>query len=55
MKRKTFVKQLMALGMSRNKANEMCREYIMVRDARRRAGENGINVAWEYVLGRMYR
>lgn len=55
MKRKTFAKQLMALGMSRNNANKMCREYIMVRDARRRAGENGINVAWEYVLGRMYQ
>lgn len=55
MKRKTFVKQLMALGMSRNNANKMCSEYITVRDTRRRAGENGINVAWEYVLGRMYQ
>lgn len=55
MKRKTFVKQLMALGMSRNDANKMCRAYITERDKRRREGENGINVAWEYVLGRMYQ
>lgn len=55
MKRKTFVKQLMALGMSRNNANKMCRAYITVRDTRRRAGENGINVAWEYILGRTYQ
>lgn len=55
MKRKTFVKQLMALGMSRNNANKMCRAYITERDTRRHEGENGINVAWEYVLGRMYQ
>lgn len=55
MKRKTFVKQRMALGMSRNNANKMCRAYITERETRRREGENGINVAWEYVLGRMYQ
>lgn len=50
MKRKTFVKQLMALGVSRNEANGLCRIYIEVRDARRVAGNKEIRVAWEYVL-----
>ena len=50
MKRKTFVKQLMALGVSRNYANGLCRIYIEGRDARRAAGNKEIRVAWEYVL-----
>lgn len=32
MKRKTFVKQLMALGISRNDANGMCRDALLRRD-----------------------
>lgn len=32
MKRKTFVKQLMALGISRNDANGMCRDALQRRD-----------------------
>lgn len=32
MKRKTFVKQLMALGVSRNEANSMCRDALSRRD-----------------------
>ena len=50
MKRKTFVKQLMALGVKRNDANKLCRIYIEGRDARRAAGGKEVRVAWEYVL-----
>ena len=37
MKRKTFVKQLMALGISRNDANGMCRDALLRRDYARGA------------------
>ena len=46
MKRGTFVKQLMALGVSRNDANGLCRIYIEGRDARRAAGNKEIRVAY---------
>lgn len=51
MKRKTFVKQLMALGAKRNDGNGLCRIYIGVRDAQRAFGKKEARVAWEYVLG----
>lgn len=50
MKRKTFMKQLMALGVKRNDANWLCRAYIRERDMQRALGNKGTRVAWEYVL-----
>lgn len=50
MKRKTFVKQLMALGVTRNYANGLCKRYIEEREVRRSAGNHKIRVAWEYVF-----
>lgn len=50
MKRKTFVKQLMALGVKKNDANGLCRAYIRGRDIQRALGNKEARVAWEYVL-----
>lgn len=49
MKRKTFVKQLMALGVSRNEANRLCREAIKSAVKYR---ESGLPVwlEWEFIL-----
>ena len=49
MKRKTFVKQLMALGVTRNQANEMCRRQLCARDRFRLLGVQR-NATWEYNL-----
>lgn len=49
MKRKTFVKQLMALGVTRNQANEMCRRQLCARDCLRLLGVQK-NTTWEYNL-----
>ena len=38
MKRKTFVKQLMALGLERNKANSFCKQMLAGRDWLRALG-----------------
>lgn len=50
MKRKTFVKQLMALGVSRNNANAACRRLLAIRDSSRERGWRRAKVAWEYNL-----
>ena len=49
MKRKTFVKQLMAMGVPRNQANGLCREAIKSAVKYR---ESGLPVwlAWEFIL-----
>lgn len=49
MKRKTFVKQLMALGISRNKANKLCLEAL---ESAAKYRESGLPVmlAWEFIL-----
>ena len=52
MKRKTFVKQLMALGFSRNVANDMCRKAIEMELELRRDGMP-TSFAWEGVLAHM--
>ena len=49
MKRKTFVKQLMALGASRNQANGLCREAIKSAVKYRESGLPVI-LAWEFIL-----
>ena len=38
MKRKTFIKQLMAVGLERNKANSFCKEMLAARDWLRALG-----------------
>ena len=38
MKRKIFVKQLMALGLERNKANSFCKQMLARRDRLRALG-----------------
>ena len=45
MRRKTFAKQLMALGLSRNGANSVCRDLLAMRDEMRRAGRR-VYVSW---------
>ena len=50
MKRKTFVKQLMALGVSRNDANAACRRLLATRDVNYAEGWREVKVAWEYNL-----
>lgn len=49
MKRKTFVKQLMALGIPRNKANKLCLEAL---ESAAKYRESGLPVmlAWEFIL-----
>lgn len=49
MKRKTFVKQLMALGISRNKANKLCLEAL---ESAAKHRESGLPVmlALEFIL-----
>lgn len=54
MKRKTFVKQLMALGTSRNLANAACRQVLEIRDEVRAAGWRDVSVSWEYNLALIY-
>lgn len=50
MKRKTFVKQLMALGVSRNAANAACRRLLATRDVNYAQGWREVKVTWEYCL-----
>ena len=52
MRRKTFVKQLMAIGFSRNEANSICRRGLEY-TAKQRAYGLPINIAWEDNLGDM--
>ena len=52
MKRKTFVKQLMAIGIPRNEANSICRRGLEF-TAKQRSYGLPINIAWEYNLGDM--
>lgn len=49
MKRKTFVKQLMALGLERNKANSFCKQMLAGRDWLRTLGFQ-IDVHWENIF-----
>ena len=49
MKRKTFVKQLMALGLSRNEANRLCREELDSM-AKYRGSGLPVRLAWECLL-----
>lgn len=52
MRRKTFVKQLMAIGIPRNEANSICRRGLEY-TAKQRAYGLSINITWEYNLGDM--
>lgn len=45
MKRKTFIKQLMALGLERNKANSFCKKMLVARGWLRAQGIQS-NVNW---------
>ena len=49
MKRKTFVKQLMALGLERNKANSFCKQMLAGRDWLRALGFQS-DVHWGNIL-----
>lgn len=49
MKRKTFVKQIMALGLERNKANSFCKKMLVARDWLRAHGFQS-NVNWEKIF-----
>ena len=49
MKRKTFVKQLMAMGLERNKANSFCKELLAARDWLRALGFQSA-VHWEDIF-----
>ena len=49
MKRKTFVKQLMALGLERNKANSFCKQMLARRDRLRALGFHSA-VHWENIF-----
>lgn len=49
MKRKTFVKQLMALGISRNEVNRLCREALDSM-AKYRGSGLPVGLAWECIL-----
>lgn len=55
MKRKTFVKQLMALGVSRNDANAACRRLLATRDVNYAKGWRDVKVTWEYNLKKFVR
>jgi hypothetical protein len=49
MKRRTFVKQLMALGLERNKANSFCKQMLAGRDWLRARGFKS-TVHWENIF-----
>lgn len=49
MKRETFVKQLMALGLSRNGANRVCRKALDSM-AKYRGSGLPVGLAWEHIL-----
>lgn len=49
MRRKTFAKQLMALGLSRNEANRLCREALDSM-AKYRGSGLPVGLAWERIL-----
>lgn len=49
MKRETFVKQLMALGLERNKANSFCKQMLAGRDWLRALGFQSA-VHWENIF-----
>lgn len=49
MKRKTFVKQIMAMGVPRNQANEVCRWLLKARDYCQGRGFPMV-LTWEYNL-----
>lgn len=49
MKRKTFTRQLMALGLSRNEANRLCREALDSM-AKYRGSGLPVGLAWECIL-----
>ena len=49
MKRKTFVKQIMAMGVPRNQANEVCRRLLKARDYCQGRGLPMV-LTWEYNL-----
>ena len=49
MRRKTFVKQLMALGLSRNGANRVCRKALESM-AKYRGSGLPVWLAWEHIL-----
>lgn len=49
MKRKTFIKQLMAMGVPRNQANEVCHWLLKTRDYCQGRGFP-IVLTWEYNL-----
>lgn len=53
MRRKTFVKQLMALGFQRNEANKLCREAVAIRDQRNASGGK-YRLAFGYSLAMIY-
>ena len=48
-RRKTFAKQLMALGLSRNEANRLCREALDSM-AKYRGSGLPVGLAWECIL-----
>lgn len=50
MKRKTFIKQLMAMGLERNKANSFCKQMLADRDWLRALGFKS-DVRWENIFG----
>lgn len=49
MKRKTFVKQLIAMGLERNKANSFCKQMLAARDYLRAIGVQ-YTVRWENIF-----
>ncbi len=49
MKRKTFIKQLMAMGLERNKANNFCKQMLAARDWLWARGFQ-IDVNWENIF-----
>ena len=49
MKRKTFIKQLMAMGLERNKANSFCKELLAARDWLRAHGFQS-DVHWKNIF-----
>lgn len=49
MKRETFVKQLMALGLERNKANSFCKQMLAARGWLRARGFQS-DVNWENIF-----
>lgn len=51
MRRRTFIKKMMAYGFSRNAVNNLTKSMIRMRDERRKGGEK-IYVTWSYVYDR---